>query len=61
MLTVVRQIHGAHGVAGLQAGIQMAVVREASKAFFRIGAFKPILDQLHDPAAGPPPIYKRMA
>lgn len=61
MLTVVRQIYSAGGVGGLQAGLQMAVVRESSKAFFRIGAFQPILDQLHDRSLGPPPVYKRMA
>ena len=38
---------------GLQAGLALAVVREASKAFFRIGCFQPILDAIHDPSTGP--------
>lgn len=38
----------------------MAVVREGSKAFFRIGLFRPLLEQLHDPELGPAPMYKRM-
>lgn len=49
------------GLAGLQAGLALAVVREASKAFFRIGCFQPILDAIHDPASGPAPAAKRMA
>ena len=40
------------GLAGLQAGLALAVVREASKAFFRIGCFQPILDSIHDPSTG---------
>ena len=49
------------GVAGLQAGLALAVVREASKAFFRIGCFQPILDAMHEPGSGPAPVAKRMA
>ena len=49
------------GVAGLQAGLALAVVREASKAFFRIGCFHPILDAMHEPGSGPAPVAKRMA
>ena len=44
------------GVAGLQAGLALAVVREASKAFFRIGCFQPILDAMHEPGSGPAPV-----
>ena len=48
------------GLRGLQAGLRMAMIREGSKSFFRIGCFRPILGLLHDPGLGPPPIYKRM-
>lgn len=54
-----RHVYRTAGVRGLQAGLQMAVLREASKSFFRIGAFRPILNQLHT-GDGPPPLYKRM-
>lgn len=49
------------GLAGVQAGLQMAMVREASKAFFRIGCFQPLLDSIHDSTTGPAPAVKRMA
>jgi hypothetical protein len=49
------------GISGVQAGLEMAMLREASKAFFRIGCFQPFLDQIHDPAAGPAPAVKRLA
>jgi solute carrier family 25 protein 34/35 len=55
-----RHIYLTDGSLGLQAGLRMAVVREASKAFFRIGLFDPLLGQLHDPARGSAPLYKRM-
>ena len=59
MLTL-RGVFESHGLPGIQAGLPMAVVREASKSFFRIGLFEPILHQLHDTRHGPAPIYKRM-
>jgi solute carrier family 25 protein 34/35 len=61
ILGTLRSIWSSHGMAGLQAGLQMAIVREASKSFFRIGLFSPILNQLHDKSQGSAPMYKRMA
>tara|TARA_B110001452_G_scaffold266847_1_gene274822 strand:- start:1288 stop:2217 length:930 start_codon:yes stop_codon:yes gene_type:complete len=49
------------GLSGVQAGLEMAMFREASKAFFRIGCFQPFLDRIHDPATGPAHPAKRMA
>lgn len=60
LLATLRSVYASHGLAGLQAGLQMAVVREASKSFFRIGLFTPILNCIHDPAQGSAPMYKRM-
>ena len=61
MASSLMHIGRSEGLAGLQAGLALAVVREASKAFFRIGCFQPILDAIHDPASGPAPAAKRMA
>jgi len=61
LVATLRHVWQSHGLAGLQAGLQISVLREASKSFFRIGCFTPILDQLHDAAQGPAPLYKRMA
>lgn len=60
LLSTLHTVWAANGVEGLQAGLQMALVREASKSFFRIGCFTPILNQLHDPSQGPAPLWKRM-
>eukprot|EP00038_Savillea_parva_P020823 m.32612 g.32612 ORF g.32612 m.32612 type:complete len:299 (+) comp4903_c0_seq1:43-939(+) len=60
MLGTSRHIVATEGWRGLQAGLHMAVVREASKAFFRIGLFAPLVDQLHDPRKGPAPLSTRM-
>jgi len=49
------------GLQGAQAGLEMSMVREASKAFFRIGCFQPFLDAIHDASTGPAPAAKRMA
>ena len=35
-------------------------MREGSKNLFRLGAYEPILSQLHDPRTGPAPIHKRL-
>ena len=61
LLATLRRVWETHGWGGLQAGIQISVVREASKSFFRIGFFTPILDQLHDARQGSAPMHKRMA
>ena len=61
MASAIMHIGRTEGVAGLQAGLALAVFREASKAFFRIGCFQPILDTIHDPASGPAPVAKRLA
>jgi len=61
LLATLQNVYNSHGLAGLQAGLQMAVVREGSKAFFRIGCFTPILDLIHDKAQGSAPMHKRMA
>jgi len=61
MLPTLRRIWAEHGVVGLQSGLQMAVVREASKSFFRIGLFVPILDAMHDKREGSAPVHKRLA
>lgn len=60
LLVTLRGVWDSHGLAGLQAGLPMAVVREASKSFFRIGLFTPIMSQLHDSKDGPAPVWKRM-
>jgi solute carrier family 25 protein 34/35 len=56
-----RKTWQAEGVAGLQAGLGPAVVREGTKTFFRYGLFSPILGQLHDGPATAAPIGTRMA
>jgi len=61
LLSTLQRIYVGHGLAGLQSGLQMSVMREASKSFFRIGLFEPILNTFHDKNEGPAPIYKRMA
>lgn len=61
MLGTLRSVWSLHGWSGLQAGLQMSIVREASKSFFRIGMFAPILNQLHDSSQGSAPAHKRMA
>lgn len=61
MASSLMHIGRSEGLAGLQAGLALAVVREASKAFFRIGCFQPILDAMHDSSSGPAPVAKRMA
>lgn len=61
LLSTLQRVWASHGISGLQAGLQMAVFREASKSFFRIGCFNPILNQLHDPRHGSAPMWKRMA
>lgn len=61
LIATFRQIGAVHGLFGLQSGLQMSVVREASKSFFRIGLFLPILNSIHDKADGAAPIYKRLA
>ena len=40
MASSLLHIGRSEGLAGLQAGLTLAVVREASKAFFRIGCFQ---------------------
>lgn len=54
-------VWSSHGLAGLQSGLQMSIVREGSKSFFRIGLYAPILNQLHEPSRGSAPMYVRMA
>ena len=39
-----RQTYAAEGLAGLQRGLQLAMVREASKNTFRIGLYQPLVD-----------------
>lgn len=51
----------AEGVAGLQAGLGPAVVREGTKTFFRYGLFSPILAAMHDGTPASAPISARMA
>jgi len=60
VVTTLRRIWSQHGLMGVQSGLQMAVVREASKSFFRIGLFVPILNVIHDPKHGSPALYQRM-
>ena len=39
-----QQTYAAEGIAGLQRGLQLAMVREASKNTFRIGLYQPLVD-----------------
>lgn len=55
-LSTLSAIYKAEGLAGVQAGLQLAVFREAFKGVFRIGCFRPILNAIHDPADGSPPL-----
>eukprot|EP00040_Diaphanoeca_grandis_P001669 m.19136 g.19136 ORF g.19136 m.19136 type:complete len:296 (-) comp12350_c0_seq1:89-976(-) len=54
-------VYRTQGIRGLQSGLQLAMFREGSKALLRIGCYRPILDQMHDPSNGSAPISKRMA
>ena len=54
-----RKTWRAEGLAGLQAGLGPAIVREGSKTFFRYGLFSPILAKLHDGPAATAPIGTR--
>lgn len=61
LLSTLRAVHASDGIAGLQAGLRMAVVREGSKSIFRIGLFEPIVQLIHDRKQGPAPPHKRLA
>ena len=52
-----RQTYAAEGLSGLQRGLRLAMVREASKNTFRIGLYQPLVDLGHAPgtAASPAP------
>ena len=50
----IRQTWAAEGMAGIQRGLGMAMVREASKNSFRIGLYDPLVRYLHRDS-GPPP------
>ena len=53
---VMRRTFATEGIAGLQRGLQLAMVREASKNTFRIGLYQPIVDAMHGAKAGPAPL-----
>ena len=48
------------GIRGVQRGLHVAMIRETSKCFFRIGLYDPLLSYMHDLNSGKPPIYKRV-
>eukprot|EP00026_Physarum_polycephalum_P008602 Phypoly_transcript_08690.p1 GENE.Phypoly_transcript_08690~~Phypoly_transcript_08690.p1 ORF type:complete len:409 (+),score=66.80 Phypoly_transcript_08690:122-1348(+) len=56
------KIFKSEGIRGLQQGLSPALYREASKNVFRIGAFEPIMNRLHDKKKekGSPPLWKRI-
>jgi hypothetical protein len=47
-------------VRGLHKGLTPAILREASKNFFRIGFFEPIMSVMHNKSDGPAPVWKRL-
>ena len=49
------------GIRGVQRGLGVAMVRETSKCFFRIGLYDPLLSYMHNLELGKPPLYKRVA
>lgn len=48
----------AEGIKGLQRGLGIAMVRESSKCFFRIGLYEPLLSHIHNMKVSQPPIWK---
>lgn len=54
------RVQRAEGWGALQAGLQMAVVREGCKCSLRLGLYKPVLDQFHSDPRSPAPMYKSM-
>ena len=59
-LRIIHTILRTEGIRAAQAGLEVAMFREASKNIFRIGLFRPFLNHLHGDAEGTPPIWKRM-
>ena len=53
-LDCLNQTFQAEGIRGLQRGLNVAVVREGSKCFFRIGLYDPLVRHMHDgsPSSG---------
>lgn len=47
------------GVGGLQRGLPLAIVRESSKNFFRLGLYDPLLIRIHESSDEPAPMWKR--
>ncbi|GAB5355178.1 hypothetical protein AAMO2058_000183500 [Amorphochlora amoebiformis] len=60
IVTTASQIIKENGVTGLQAGLQMSMFRELFKCSVRIGAYKPILNRIHDKRYGKAPWYKSL-
>lgn len=50
----IRQVWASEGLAGVQRGLNFAMVREASKCSFRIGLHEPIVNAMHH-GSGPAP------
>lgn len=50
-----QQTYAAEGIAGLQRGLQLAMVREASKNTFRIGLYQPLVDLGRGSSSAPGP------
>jgi solute carrier family 25 protein 34/35 len=49
------------GLAGVQRGMGLCMVRDGSKCFWRIGLFDPVMYRIHDTKQdGPAPMWKRM-
>jgi solute carrier family 25 protein 34/35 len=47
------------GIGGLQRGLSLALVRESSKNFFRLGLYDPLLIRIHADSDVPAPTWKR--
>ena len=56
VFNVLQRTAQSEGVSGLQRGLKLAMVREASKNTFRIGLYQPIVDMFHDKGSGPAPL-----